>query len=134
MTIRLSSKGGGGALVVQNISIGNQAAAASSGVLFTETPSAGKRIVITGLAPEAGTESNIEIKLGTRVVYTGGISDAPGISTLTILNGFPNSTGNEYLGVGTINQLVGGTNEVLTITKTAGSTAVTVHFSFIETD
>ena len=129
-----SVTGSGGGGVVHTISIGNSVAVGSSGELFNVDPGQGKRVVITGLAPQTGSESNIDITFDVRSVYTGTIADDVSQSQLTVMQGYPNTSTNEYQGVGTISQIKGGINEVLSITKTSGTTGLIVYLSYIITD
>ena len=102
--------------------------------MFNVDPGQGKRVVITGLAPQTGSESNIDITFDVRSVYTGTIADDVSQSQLTVMQGYPNTSTNEYQGVGTISQIKGGINEVLSITKTSGTTGLIVYLSHIITD
>lgn len=128
MTIEVGAQGGGA--VIDSVSINNTSASGSSGALFSVPVVSGKRIIITGLAPQTTSQTNIEIKFGTRVVYTGTIADAPTAGELTILSS-ANVGANEYLASSTISELPGGFGEDLTITKTSSSTTATVYLSYI---
>jgi len=132
MTILVGGSSGDGG-VVDSISLGDTAPAASSGILFTVPAPAGKRVVITSLLTQGSMEDDIEIKFGTRVVYSGSISDSAMPTVLTIAQA-PFSSSSEYLSAGMILSLGGDIGETLVITKTSGSTVVIIHFSHVITD
>ena len=115
------------------ISLGNQALSGSSGELFNVDPGSGFRVVITALMTKGQLESNTEIKFGARVLYLGPITDALAPTSLRVTQNSTTSSA-EYLGAGTIFSLSGNQGEVLSITKTAGSTTDTVYLSYKITD
>lgn len=119
----------GGGEVIDSITLDDNIAASTSGELFNIPVGSTERIIITALMPQSATETNIEIKFGTRVVYTGSISDAPVAGALTISQGALNNNTNEYLSASTMHELKGDFGEDLIITKTSGSTGVVIHLS-----
>lgn len=135
MTINLITKGGGNSGVVDAISIGNQVASSSSGELFNVDPGSTKRVVITALMPDTTAQTLIDIDFDARNVFSGTIADAVNAPTeLIISQGARGDTPNEYSGAGSLFDVRGGLGEVLTVTKTSGSTTAVIYLSYKITD
>lgn len=119
-----------GGVVVDSLTIASQAASGSSGILFQVTPATGKKVIVTALMPDTTIQTNIEIKFGSRVIYTGNISDDPSSGSLTISQGAKGSNTNEYTANSQMLELSGDTDEVLTITKTSATTTAIIYLSY----
>ena len=133
MTIKASDKVSTVGGLVETISQGNEVAASTAGQLFLIPCPSGKKIVITGLMPQTTTQTNIEIKFGSRILYSGTISDSLATNALTITKA-GNVTSSEFAAVGVLNELGGDYDEDLTITKTSSTTTAIIHLSYVITN
>ena len=124
--ITVQSTGGD---IVDSISF-DSVASSSTGVLFNIPVASDRRGIITALVPTSSTETNMEIKFGTRVIYSGPINDSPSSSSLTLMQTQLGTSTNEYQGSGHMLELKGDYGEDIIITKTSGSTTSTIYLSY----
>ena len=130
MTIKLSSKGGGGEFVSSFASGRQLVSSGATGNIIVLTPPAGKRVRVNGMQAQA-IESGITITVGARTVVSSLNLD---INETTLADSFligqPVAT--PYAGgdKGSIPYLLGLPDEVVTVTKDAGSTSANIYYGY----
>jgi len=98
-----------------------------SSTFITLTPPSGQKVRLTALQLSANSETNISVDIGSETVIT----------TKTLVATTPNAANQFFIGQlgsssrsGTYLWLTGKVDEVITVTKTSGSTANTVQYAY----
>lgn len=119
---------GGGAYEVKFFSGRQVASSGLSGVLLTFTPASGNRVAIENLY--TSDEPDISISVGGVEVINGTIhgSPFPPIGGFVIGNVSDDSDGSTKI----LPRIIGGIDEVITVTKTSGSTVTNIWYSWSE--
>lgn len=125
MTFLASNIQGAGVFQAEFMSGSLQVAPGAAGNIIVITPPAGNRVRLTELATTAGTETGISMTVGAKNVVTS--LDLESISTST-------GAGEFKIGIsdGTSNtaEILGDTDETVTIIKDAGNTTQTITYSY----
>jgi len=128
MTIEVGRAGG--VFVPTFISGTQQVVFGSSGVLITITPPSGKRVLLSSLLNNSFNETNIKLTVGGVDLITNTLNYSNSSTGKFAIGQGGAGTVSEGNTAGTYQQIIGGVDEVITVTKTSGTTGDTIYYSY----
>ena len=105
----------------------------ASGAIITLTPPSGERIVLTCLATTGSAEGGVTVNVNGSPVITSKDLDSDTTTALDRFNVGAGSNGSVFSYPGTLKEIVGGIDEVITVVKDTGNTTRTIAYSYAET-